>query len=263
MERCTLGMKKVLWSEWPGPTQEGDGSSKSQRMRRNPWGRKGEKHIQADEIQEKHIQAWTRPESGRKETLCRADQPWQYWHWGLENSLLWRLSCACRMLSSSLGLYPLDATSIPDSYDGPKYLQIPPNAPKQQMHPMENPDSWESLPVCVKRKEGEKGEFASDWKKGEGGSLGLDHETSQPIRPLQFYITIWPLWSSFPLKGPPPNSRLCVQSTLEDIILILWFPAWTLNAYYLTMEEAEFWDGPQDSCPGEYTYLLSIFQTLT
>ena len=38
---------------------------------------------------------------------------------------------------------------------------------------MENVDSWENLPVCVKEKKGEKGEFARQWKKGEGGSSGL------------------------------------------------------------------------------------------
>ena len=31
----------------------------------------------------------------------------------------------------------------------------------------------ENLPVCVKEKNGEKGEFHREWKKGEDGSSGL------------------------------------------------------------------------------------------
>lgn len=43
---------------------------------------------------------------------------------------------------------------------------------------------------------------------------GLDHAPSQPVRSLQFSITIWPLWGSFPFKRPPPDFSLWVQSTL-------------------------------------------------
>lgn len=75
------------------------------------------------------------------------------------------LSCTWRLLTSIPGLHALDATSIPSRYDNLTYLQTSPNAPTQQNHPLENLDSGESLPVCVKAEKGEKGELARDWKQ--------------------------------------------------------------------------------------------------
>lgn len=61
---------------------------------------------------------------------------------------------------------------------------------------------------------------------------GWDHETSQSMSHLEFYITIWPLWSSLPLKGSPPNSRLWMQYTVKEItLMLLYFPAWTSKDY--------------------------------
>lgn len=42
-------------------------------------------------------------------------QPWHYWHFCLNTSLLWGGGCPvyCRMVSNSHGLYPLEARSTP------------------------------------------------------------------------------------------------------------------------------------------------------
>lgn len=76
--------------------------------------------------------------------------------------------------------------------------------------------------LCVWKKRRERKEsLPGNERREREVVLGWDHETSQPMSPLQFYITIWILWSSFPLKGSPPNSKLCMQYTLEDITLII------------------------------------------
>lgn len=60
----------------------------------------------------------------------RVSQLWHNWHWGLENSVLWGLSCACQMFSISPGLHPPDAKSTPAlNCNNHKCLQTWPDVP--------------------------------------------------------------------------------------------------------------------------------------